>query len=263
MNKTFRTAKSRQLTKRNPVTGNAYIFALDKDISAVYNGVFSQEDEDWMMWLTSKAGNDLLVWSNMPEDVRETMDGKPSNVVKLSDLYDSKITASKISHKVGKTQAQIDAEVELNQYWAGVELTNNPPKLIEPSEKELLENKIDELECVVEELAIELNNKDLVIADLKEQILAQESTETPVEDVIVVPEDITDAPLLDVNEVIYSENMQIFKEELDKEGCTEGFIDDMKMFKVPELKELATEVNVEYEGTKDEMIPKIAEALKE
>ena len=271
MNKTFRAAKARQLTKRNPETGNTYIFTRDRDLVAVKNGCFNQLDEDWMVWMSTKAGNSLLVWTNMPQEAKDTILVDTPNVVKLSDLSERGRKDKVPEFHIGKSQSEIDAEVKLAEYWDAIFAANAEPKVKELTDKQKAIYFAEEVERLLEEnetlaernLALELELQELTCEDeVSLGIMVEEAAEELIE--ATSEEIVSESVDAEVEETApVSEELAMFMESFAQADSLDDFVSDMKTeFNVSALTNLAEEVGLDYEGTKAEMIEKIVETLE-
>jgi hypothetical protein len=253
--KTFRTLKYRALTKNSP-GGRTYIFTRDSDLTATYRGTFYQEDEDWMMELTSKMAGELLVWTNMPEELKAVIaeETGPSRVIKVSDIYGTPSGEDPHNHRVGKTRAQVDAEVMLANLQAERDRENAPKLKQALTDLEVLEEKYDNLQEAYLVLERKLQDKEAVIADLKSELDSYTmDTKREPEEVLVTSE---------IEESETTPLLAVFKEAHAKIPNIDKFVREMKLeFSVADLTKIAAELGMEYEGTKAEMIKQMVEHL--
>jgi hypothetical protein len=266
MNKEFKTAKARQLTKRSP-NGNSYIFTRDVPIKAK-----TQADEDWMLTLTTKTGNNLLVWVNMPETVKEIADQKP-NRVKIIDLPGDNTPRFLPEFHASRTEKQIEAELALAEMWEARRLEENPLPEKELSDADKLHILKQEMEDLLEEneglaervlqLELETENYKSVIAEMDEKLLFY-SLNVASEDVVSeeTEEAVQEDEVIVVPEIPYTEDTQFFIDKFNEMESEDSFIEDMKQeFNVSSLTDIANELGMEYEGTKAEMIMKLMEKV--
>ena len=256
LKKTFRTVKARQLTKKNIENGHSYIFSLDKDITADYNGIFYKEDENWMSGLTTNSGGNLLKWTNMPEGVKETLKVRPSNVVMLSDLPTIGKEDVMPEFTLGRSKGQIEAELELAKLLEQRELENRPVVEKMVSEMEELQQGYANLQEEFSKLTLE------------NEVLLKKLGEEPVEEVVqaeyveeVIVEDV--APV-EEPEVVDSKDLAMFKDAYIKGTNMVKFIREMKLeFGVEDLTAMAKELGLEYTGKKAYMIELMASKIGE
>jgi hypothetical protein len=265
LKKTFRTINYRSLSKGSPYANQemrrTYIFTLDKDITAVFNGVYYPEDEDWMMSLTI-GDKPLLKWTNMPEALVVNI-VKPNRVM-LTDIIPAKPMDYEPSHRTGKTQSTIDAELMLAKVAEQQEFENRVP----------IEIVLTELDKAREEslrLSLLLEAKDIEIANLKAIPIVESVI---VEELPIVGDDAIEEiaePIVEETEeeiepiivpVIDSENLSKFKAAFKESNDLGKFVRAMKLeFGVEELTGIATELGVEYEGSKSDMLKILAKKL--
>jgi hypothetical protein len=281
LKKTFRTIHYRSLSKGSPYANQemrrTYIFTIDKDITAEFNGVYYPEDEDWMMSLTY-GDKPLLKWTNMPEVLVANIAVK-SNRVMLTDIIPAEVLDYEPSHRTGKTQSTIDAEILLAQVAEQQEFENRVPieivlteldkareeslrlsLLLEARDTEIanlkalpiVENIVEELPILVDEIIEEIEE---VIEPIIEDEVIEEIEKPIVEEIDEVIEPII-VPIID------SENLSKFKVAFKESKDLGRFIRAMKLeFGVEELTEIATELGVEYEGSKADMLKILVKKL--
>jgi len=180
--KKFKSIKYGSLKKYSPL-GHLYRFTMDKEIPAVFEGIFYQEDEDWMMILTSFTGNRLLEWTNPTEDITKVIEVESEyargvlNITETRGFVRQDILPDL---SVGKTKEQIDIEVDLaikerlqEDIEAGIVKESIEEPIVEPIEVEIKveealmpEPEINSIEYFKNELKKSKNILDF-ISDMK------------------------------------------------------------------------------------------------
>jgi hypothetical protein len=227
----------------------------------VKDGQYYPEDEEWMVELTGGA-NPMLVWTNMPDDVKATTE-KPTNKVMLSDTFGYHPKEDVTRHIFARTDSQIQAELALAKLEEQRELANRPVVEHEPSELEKLMEEYEELAEMYLHAQLELDSKDERLAILEAEV--EENEFATEEEILVTPEvEEVESEVVKEDAVVVSDNLLKLKEALAEAPSVDRFIRDMKPeFRVEDLTEVAEELGMEYEGKKADMLRKFAEKLAE
>lgn len=250
--KTFRSIKYRSLKKQSPL-GHIYRFLVNQDITATFKDVFYQEDENWMVLLTTHTGQNLLKWTNQPEELLNVVpefNTVARKVVKLVDTPGFVRQDILPDMSAGKTKSQIEAEINLALNSRRLEDINDGIITEEESVdvyKELVKSikEVSVLNKVEEEILV---TPEIIVS--KEEVIETEHEPITAEEALAEEPKVSD--------------LEFFKAEFIKNKDFGKFVIEMKQeFNVDEIEALCAEIGIEYIKPKAKAIKMIAEKLGE
>ena len=206
------------------------------------------------------------MWTNMPDEVKFTMQAQPSNVTKISDLPGSCREDNTPEFHISKSKGQIEAELSLARLEAERELENRPAVEVIVTELEALQVEHESLQEAYLELTLENKGLKANLAGLSAiaDVVDEDSPQSEIATLGELGEEVEKIEEEEVPKVEDSKKLAIFKEALAKNTKMSKFVKDMKLeFNIEELKEVAIELGLEYDGTKADMIDKFVIKLGE